>query len=155
MAPHLGEGRHVTTEVPAPPVFDPAGLQEPRPHWENETPRETSPQWLRLGTWRAGHGAVVVAAEGALDRLTAPWLGEVLGYGLRDAAHLLVVDLSRLDFLGVAGLAVLVEAHTRARQSGIVFRVVTGQNHGVSRALTVTGAHHHLSVSVGKPEFEW
>lgn len=140
----------MTTQVPAHPVSDPAGLHEPRPHGENETSQQASPRWLMLDTWRAGHGTVLVTAEGALDLLTAPRLAAILGHGLRDAARLVVLDLSGLDFLGVAGLAVLVQAHTRARQSGIVFRVVTGMNHGVSRALAVTGLHRHLSVSVGK-----
>lgn len=144
----------MTTEVQAQPVSDPAGLQEPRPHWENETSQQASPRWLKLDTWRAGHGVVVITAEGALDLLTASRLAEALDYGLRDAQSLLVIDLSRLDFLGVAGLAVLVQAHTQARKSGIVFQVVTGQNHGVSRALTVTGVHHHLSLSIGQAEFQ-
>lgn len=136
-------------DVGAPSVPQAAEYQEPEPRSASETPQQTSPPRLVLGVRGSGRDTVVVTAEGELDLMTAPQLAEMLGCRLRAAPHLLVIDLSKLEFLGVAGLSVLVEAHTWAEKRGIMLRVVTAQNHCVSRALTVTGLHRRLSAGDG------
>src|SRR5882757_5785503 len=50
-----------------------------------------------------------------------------------------VLDLSRVTFLGSHGLAMLVDISARAAARGVVFRLVVGDRHTVIRALEVTG----------------
>ncbi|GAA4661777.1 hypothetical protein GCM10023214_62570 [Amycolatopsis dongchuanensis] len=71
----------------------------------------------------------------------------MLGCGLRGTLDLLIIDLSELDFLAASGLSVLAHAQIRAEQRDIGLRVVTGQNHCVTRALTATGLDRQLSLS--------
>ena len=66
-------------------------------------------------TSTADGSAVVVRAVGELDLLTAPELLTVLDAHLADpAVTVVVLDLSRVEFLGAAGLGVLAEVATRA-----------------------------------------
>ena len=59
--------------------------------------------------------AVVVRTVGELDLLTAPELLTVLDAHLADpAVTLVVLDMSRVEFLGAAGLGVLAQVATRA-----------------------------------------
>jgi anti-sigma B factor antagonist len=139
---------HAAIDAPAPSVPQVVECQEPRPRLESATSQANSPQRLKFGVRRFGDGAVVVTVRGDLNLLTAPRLVEMVRYGLRGAVCVLVIDLSELDFLGVAGLAVLVQARTWAGACGIALRVVIGQNHSVIRALTITGLHRDLSISV-------
>lgn len=73
-----------------------------------------------------GNGAVVVQLDGELDAATAPRLAELLQCRLTSALTTVVVDLSGLKFLGVAGVSVLARAALRAEAEHVAFRVVTG-----------------------------
>ncbi|MBW0102489.1 STAS domain-containing protein [Pseudonocardia sp. KRD-291] len=99
-----------------------------------------------------GHGddAVVVHVHGELDTMTAPVLREQLS-GQMSAADLLVVDLSRVTFLGSAGLAALVAVKDEADTSGHRLRLVCG-SHTVTRALEATGLLAMFDVADGVPE---
>lgn len=99
-----------------------------------------------------GHGddAVVVHVHGELDTMTAPVLSEQLS-GQRPAAELMVVDLSRVTFLGSAGLAALVAAKDEADRTGHRLRLVCG-SHTVTRALEATGLLSLFDVADGVPE---
>ena len=73
----------------------------------------------------AGDGSARLALSGELDVATTAELDRAL----RDAqqrADLVTLDLRRLTFMDCQGLAVLISAATRARESGDRFRVVRG-----------------------------
>ena len=92
---------------------------------------------LALSTRTAGDGAVTVTAAGEVDTFTAPLLRSVVNTQLQRQPTELVIDLSGIQFLGSAGLAVLVETHKSARDRDVGLRlIITG---AVARALTVTG----------------
>lgn len=56
------------------------------------------------------HGqAVVLVVAGEIDLLTAPQFQEALTRALEDRPETLVVDLSKVEFMGSAGLAALVD----------------------------------------------
>lgn len=97
------------------------------------------------------HGdAVVVHVHGELDTMTAPVLREQLA-GQTAAADLMVVDLSRVTFLGSAGLAALVAAKDEVDRAGHRLRLVCG-SHTVTRALEATGLLSMFDVADGVPE---
>ncbi|MGW4062986.1 STAS domain-containing protein [Amycolatopsis sp. NPDC004747] len=106
---------------------------------------------LRLRTaWPAPH-AVLVTARGDLDTATAVDLATLLSDRLWATPDRLVVDLSEVDFLGVAGIRVLLHAALQAGQGGTELLVVTGTNPVVRRALRVTGADRRLALAEHRP----
>jgi anti-sigma B factor antagonist len=93
---------------------------------------------LALSTRTAEDGAVTVTAAGEVDTFTAPLLRSVLDTQLQRHPTELVIDLSGIQFLGSAGLAVLVETHKSARDRDVGFQLIITTG-AVARALTVTG----------------
>jgi len=93
---------------------------------------------LTLSTRTGEDGAVTVTAAGEVDTFTAPLLRSVLEPQLQRQPTELVVDLSGVQFLGSAGLAVLVETQKSARDRDVALRLITTPG-AVTRALTVTG----------------
>jgi anti-sigma B factor antagonist len=88
----------------------------------------------------------VVEAVGSIDLCTAPELANHLSVALAEGIPVIVVvDLRRVDFLGAAGLSVLVAVDQRAREQQITLRVVAG-THAVCRVLRVTGLDQTLKV---------
>jgi anti-anti-sigma factor len=113
-------------------------------------PRSRHPH-LRLRTsWPAPH-AVLVTARGDLDLATAGDLASLLSDRLWATPERLVVDLSEVDFLGVAGIRVLLHAALQAEQGGTELLVVTGTNPILRRALQVTGADRRLALADRRP----
>lgn len=97
------------------------------------------------------HGdAVVVGVHGEIDTLTAPVLSRRLS-GQIPNAPLLVVDLSRVTFLGSAGLAALVEAKEEAGKADHRLRLVCG-SHAVTRALEATNLISLFDVADDVPQ---
>lgn len=92
---------------------------------------------------------MVLSVTGEVDMGTAPRLAEILNCRARSTLKLLIIDLSELDFLAVAGLSVLIQAHLQARTSGVAMTIVTGGNRQVERALEVTRQHHDLTLHDG------
>ncbi|MGQ0574238.1 MAG: STAS domain-containing protein [Pseudonocardia sp.] len=89
----------------------------------------------------ARHGsAVVLSACGEIDVATGPQLraalSEALGEGGVDTV---VVDLCGITFMGSTAIAVLVDAHWEAGQSGRSMRLVTGETRAVMRPLEAAG----------------
>lgn len=97
---------------------------------------------LRVG--RPDQETVVLNLYGVVDSVTAPRLAEMVRSRLRSEHTWLVLDLSELGFLGVAGISVLIEADLRAQCTGTKLDIVSGGNRQVERALTVTAQHHRL-----------
>ncbi|MCV7060602.1 STAS domain-containing protein, partial [Mycolicibacterium vaccae] len=61
---------------------------------------------------------VVLSVSGNVDMLSAPWLTEAIDAALAKRPAGLVVDLSRVDFLGSAGISVLMTTHGNMGDSG-------------------------------------
>ena len=79
-----------------------------------------------------------LGVSGELDIVTAPALRSAL-HRLDDAdTHAITVDLSRLTFIGAAGLAVLIEARNTCRCAGRDL-AVTGATGQVRRVFELTG----------------
>lgn len=85
----------------------------------------------------------VIAASGALDILTAPQLREAVAAALDRKPAGLIVDLLALEFLGSAGMQVLLD--TRSQNPEIGFAVVA-DGAATSRPLKITGISEIVEV---------
>ena len=63
-------------------------------------------------------GLVVVSVSGSVDMLTAPGLSESLDSALAKKPNGLIVDLSKVEFLGSAGISVLMKTRSEERRVG-------------------------------------
>jgi anti-sigma B factor antagonist len=90
-------------------------------------------------------GNVSVAVLGEIDLATAGELDRTLASAQADA-RTVTLDLRRLQFIGSAGLAVLIAAAERAGASGGRFRVVRGSA-VVDRLLSLTGFQHRFEMT--------
>ncbi|WP_033262068.1 STAS domain-containing protein [Amycolatopsis vancoresmycina] len=104
------------------------------------------PQDLLRVTAHPTGDAVVLAAAGELDLLSAPVLGDEVATALAGAPALLVIDLSEVTFLASIGITVLVEAR-RSAGPGTRVRVVAPETGVVHRTLGLTGLHDALAVA--------
>jgi anti-sigma B factor antagonist len=93
---------------------------------------------ITLSTSTSENGAVTVTVVGEVDTFTAPVLRSSLDAQLEQQPKELVIDLSGVQFLGSAGLAVLVETQKSARARGVELRLVA-TTRAVTRPLEVTG----------------
>lgn len=130
--------QNLSEKLPAQPI--------PRPRSAGD---DTVPGALNQGIDYPDSGTVVLTVGGEVDIATAPRLAEMLQSRLYSTLTRLVLDLSGLEFLGVAGISVLLEADLRARYTATELVLVTGDNRQVTRALTVTAEHHHLRLHAG------
>ncbi len=85
-------------------------------------------------------GQVVVAVVGEVDTLTAPMMGACLQSqarqrGLRELA----VDLTKVTFLGAAGVTVLAQVHRRCRMRGARLVLDCGDRGAVLLPLQLAG----------------
>jgi anti-sigma B factor antagonist len=86
----------------------------------------------------------VCVVAGEIDLCTAPVLRRALAEAERPAVEAIVVDLSEVEFLGAAGLSVLVAAARRAEARRRPFaRVVRAR--ALRRVLEVTGVGQELT----------
>src|ERR1700716_1449899 len=90
------------------------------------------------------HGVtVVIEVHGELDLLTAPRLRDMVMMVLERQPPLLVIDLLAVTFLGVSGLAALIEARQGAGERTRLRVVAAGP---ATRLLRLTGMDRHLSL---------
>ena len=89
-------------------------------------------------------GVVVVAAVGAVDMLTAPQLQEAITTALSGSPARLIVDMTQVDFLGSAGMQVLMA--TRNRLDHAVRFGVVADGPSTSRPLKITGIADYIEV---------
>lgn len=94
-------------------------------------------------------GTAVLTVAGEVDAATALRLEEMLQSRLCSQLARLVLDLSQVGFLAVAGLSVITAADLRARSSGADLVLVTGDNRPVTRALQATAGQHALRWQTG------
>lgn len=92
--------------------------------------------------------AVVVTVTGGVDLCSAPAMISELDQARRAARapNPVVVDLSRVDFLGSAGLSLLVEAEQRCTEAGTPLRLVASSR-VVLRALEAADLRQVFTVS--------
>ena len=81
---------------------------------------------LRARVSRPHRDALVVTVEGEVDAATVGQLHEVLWPRLSAAVATVVVQLTEVGFLGVAGLALLHQAQLRAQAQGLALGLVPG-----------------------------
>jgi anti-anti-sigma factor len=89
-------------------------------------------------------GLVVVSVSGSVDMLTAPGLAESLDSALAKKPNGLVVDLSKVDFLGSAGISVLMKTRDTLGDS-IPFCVVA-DGPTTHRPLTLLGINEMMTL---------
>lgn len=104
---------------------------------------------LIQGIHRPDRVTVVLTLHGVIDAGTAPQLAEMLQSRLHSQLERVVLDLSGVAFLAVAGISVLIQADLRAQYTGITLELVSDGNRQVERALTVTAEHHQLRLHPG------
>ncbi|WP_189211122.1 MULTISPECIES: anti-sigma factor antagonist [Actinokineospora] len=93
--------------------------------------------------------AIIIAVDGDIDVLTAPRLAAAIGAAFdRLGARPLVVDLSRVGFMGSSGLRVLRESATEAvRHRGLAqLRVVVDHARPVIRPIEIVGLDQVLAL---------
>ena len=93
---------------------------------------------ITLSTQTGADGAVTVTVVGEVDTFTAPVLRSSLDSQLEQSPRELIIDLSGVQFLGSAGLAVLVETQKAARSRDVALRLIA-TTRAVTRPLEVTG----------------
>jgi len=93
---------------------------------------------ITLSTSTGDDGTVTVTVVGEVDTFTAPVLRASLDTQLEQQPTALVIDLCGVQFLGSAGLAVLVETQKSARSRDVELRLVANTR-AVTRPLEVTG----------------
>jgi anti-sigma B factor antagonist len=86
-------------------------------------------------------GVLVLTTVGDVDAASVPALDRALAIATAGGGRV-IVDLSRVEFLGCAGIRVLCQAAERCPS----LAVVSGSAHGVRRCLEVTDAGLHLEI---------
>ena len=89
-------------------------------------------------------GLAVIAVSGSVDMLTAPGLTEAIDSALAKKPKGLIVDLSKVEFLGSAGISVLMKTRDNLGES-IPFCVVA-DGPATHRPLTLLGINELMSV---------
>ncbi|MCV2487946.1 STAS domain-containing protein [Geodermatophilus sp. YIM 151500] len=111
---------------------------EGQPDVSTDTAEAPFDDVITLSTSSDDDGAVTVTVVGEVDTFTAPVLRTSLDTQLEQQPRELVIDLSGVQFLGSAGLAVLVETQKAARARDIGLRLIA-TTRAVTRPLEVTG----------------
>lgn len=96
-------------------------------------------------TTRLRDGVAVVHVEGAFDAAASRRVAAELTAVLDGHPVAVVVDLREVDFLGSAGIAVLLNARHQAGRVGAPFAVVV-DDRGVLRPLRLSQVHALLAV---------
>jgi anti-sigma B factor antagonist len=89
-------------------------------------------------------GLVVVAVSGSVDMLTAPGLAECLDSAMAKKPNGLIVDLSKVDFLGSAGISVLMKTRDTLGDSTPFCVVADGPT--THRPLTLLGINEMMCI---------
>lgn len=98
---------------------------------------------LAVGT-RVDAEATVVVARGEIDLQTSALLRAQLLDAIEQAAGLVVLDASGVDFVSSAGLALLVTAQQHGELCNRRFCIVIGEQRAIVRALHVAGLERYV-----------
>ncbi|WP_312858501.1 STAS domain-containing protein [Pseudonocardia pini] len=97
-------------------------------------------------------GVALLEVRGEIDAVTVEPLADAVR-ALTHADQAVVLDLTRVTYLGSRGLALFIEADAEARRRRGRFVVVPGPgDRAVSRALALTGVDRVLDVRAGAPQ---
>src|SRR6202035_3061971 len=88
----------------------------------------------------------VVAGSGELALVSSTALGEALEELDGSEPRFVILDLSNVEFMDSAGLAVVVRARQRADGAGTRFAVVSGSPQ-VQKLLSLTGMDERMTVA--------
>lgn len=89
-------------------------------------------------------GVVVIAASGAVDMLSAPELQNVMSAAAESHPAGLILDMTEVDFLGTAGMEVLM---TTRKQLGENTRfAVVADGPATSRPMTIMGLADYIEL---------
>jgi anti-sigma B factor antagonist len=89
-------------------------------------------------------GLAVVGVSGSVDMLTAPGLAEAIDSALAKKPKGLIIDLLKVDFLGSAGISVLMKTRDNLGDSTPFCVVADGP--ATHRPLTLLGINEMMSV---------
>ena len=89
-------------------------------------------------------GVVVVAAHGAVDMLTAPQLQDLVSAAADRHPPGLIIDMTEVDFLGSAGMQVLMTARKQLDEHTRFAVVADGP--ATSRPLKITGITDYIEL---------
>jgi anti-sigma B factor antagonist len=95
-------------------------------------------QVIHLDVDQPAEGVLVVRVDGDIDTLTSPLLSSYLADQFEMDPQVLVLDLTRVQFLGSAGLAALIMAREESVRRDTKLRLVS-VSHAVLRPLAATG----------------
>ena len=113
---------------------------------ENQPAASGSPPHPDKGDFNAHESSVdglaVISVSGSVDMLTAPGLAESLDSALAKKPNGLIVDLSKVEFLGSAGISVLMKTRDTLGES-IPFCVVA-DGPATHRPLTLLGINEMM-----------
>ena len=93
---------------------------------------------------------MTLRAAGELDLAGVDMLERAVGRASDSSATLIVLDLSRLEFIDSAGVSLLLRLDATSRANGDRLRLVRGSR-AVQRVLEVTGADGRLSYTSPHP----
>lgn len=91
-----------------------------------------------------GPGPLVATVTSDLDLPAIPDFEAAVTAAIDEAPGTLVVDLSRVDFVGVPGIGALIAAQDHADRSGVAMLLVPGHR-TLRRVLTVVGLADHFT----------
>jgi anti-sigma B factor antagonist len=89
-------------------------------------------------------GLAVVSVSGSVDMLTAPGLADAIDSALAKKPSGLIVDLSKVEFLGSAGISVLMKTRDKIGESTQFCVVADGP--ATHRPLTLLGINEMMSL---------
>jgi anti-sigma B factor antagonist len=89
-------------------------------------------------------GLAVVAVSGSVDMLTVPGLADAIDSALAKKPNGLIVDLSKVEFLGSAGISVLMKTRDTVGESTQFCVVADGP--ATHRPLTLLGINEMMSL---------
>jgi anti-sigma B factor antagonist len=111
---------------------------QPHPHTNSVTQTAAHRGLLAIDSYGHQPGVVVVIASGEIDRANSSLLRYRFTEQLASAPRRIVIDISRVTFLGSDGISELITAYRLGCAYGIDIALVAP--HGVAlRALTVAG----------------
>ena len=101
---------------------------------------------LSVEVHRLPHSVVVIYVAGELDMLTGPPLQDHLAELLITGPDRLIIDLSRISFMGSTGLSVLICTRQKAIAAGTNLQLSGTNGRAVAIPLKVTGLNHLFEI---------
>jgi anti-sigma B factor antagonist len=93
---------------------------------------------LEIDTVQGGDD-LCLRLSGELDLAFVDRVEEAIRVAEKSTARAIVIDLSELEFLDSAGLAMLLRAHSRSREDGQTLSFVPSTHDGVIQLIALTG----------------